>query len=165
MSIPAALERLPADGWLLFATRFLRLFAYGSLSVILVFYLVGLGLTTAQTGVLLTSTLIGDTLISLYLTTRADRIGRRRDHLSDLDALLLHLKGVVIELNFSIQFRAGPRAIAKSVRSHVAIGRQPGCRRVGGARSLDAPVFFFGRRRDRFIRFKELGAVIDKQDS
>jgi MFS family permease len=69
---------LTRDARLLFATRFLRLFAYGSLSVVLVFYLVGLGLSESQTGLLLTATLIGDTIVSLYLTTRADRIGRRR---------------------------------------------------------------------------------------
>jgi MFS family permease len=76
--LPAALQRLTGDGWLLFATRFIRLFAYGSLSVVLVFYLVGLGLSESQTGLLLTLTLAGDTVVSLYLTTRADRIGRRR---------------------------------------------------------------------------------------
>jgi len=75
---PAVLRQLPRDGWLLFATRFVRLFAYGSLSVVLVFYLVGLGLSETQTGTLLTLTLAGDTVVSLYLTTRADRIGRRR---------------------------------------------------------------------------------------
>ena len=69
---------LTRDAWLLFATRFIRLFAYGSLSVVLVFYLIGLGLSASQTGMLLTLTLIGDTIVSLYLTTRADRIGRRR---------------------------------------------------------------------------------------
>jgi MFS family permease len=36
------------------------------------------GLRESQTGILLTLTLVGDTVISLYLTTRADRIGRRR---------------------------------------------------------------------------------------
>ena len=76
--LPSALQQLTRDGWLLFATRFIRLFAYGALSVVLVFYLVGLGLSESQTGLLLTSTLIGDTVVSLYLTTRADRIGRRR---------------------------------------------------------------------------------------
>src|SRR3982074_882415 len=75
--MPHALH-LTRDAWLLFATRFVRLFAYGALSVVLVFYLVSLGLSESQTGVLLTSTLIGDTVVSLYLTTRADRIGRRR---------------------------------------------------------------------------------------
>src|ERR1700731_4886243 len=77
-SMPSALRTLTRDGWLLFLTRFVRLFAYGSLSVVLVFYLIGLGLSESQTGLLLTLTLAGDTFVSLYLTTRADRIGRRR---------------------------------------------------------------------------------------
>jgi len=63
---------------LLFLTRCTRLFAYGALSVVLVFYLTSLGLTASQTGILLTLTLVGDTVVSFYLTTRADRIGRRR---------------------------------------------------------------------------------------
>jgi MFS family permease len=76
--IPSVLRTLSRDGWLLFVTRFARLFAYGSLSVILVFYLIGLGLTETQAGLVLTLTLVGDVIVSLYLTTRADRIGRRR---------------------------------------------------------------------------------------
>jgi MFS family permease len=76
--LPGALRILTRDGYLLFLTRSVRLFAYGSLSVVLVFYLIGLGLSESQTGILLTLTLVGDTVISLYLTTRADRIGRRR---------------------------------------------------------------------------------------
>jgi predicted MFS family arabinose efflux permease len=76
--MPATLRDLTSDGWLLFATRSIRLFAYGGLSVVLVLYLVSLGLTESNVGLLLTSTLLGDTLISLYLTTQADRIGRRR---------------------------------------------------------------------------------------
>ena len=76
--IPMALKALTRDAWLLFVTRFARLFAYGSLSVILVFYLLGLGLTEVQSGLVLTLTLAGDVVVSLLLTTRADRIGRRR---------------------------------------------------------------------------------------
>jgi hypothetical protein len=78
---------------LLFLTRFLRLFAYGSLSVVLVFYLVGLGLSEVQTGMLLTLTLVGDTVVSLLLTTRADRIGRRRMLVAG--ALLMAAAGLV----------------------------------------------------------------------
>ena len=75
---PRALQRLTRDGWLLLLTRLTRLLAYGSLSVVLVLYLTGLGLSETQTGLLLSLTLVGDTGISLFLTTRADRIGRRR---------------------------------------------------------------------------------------
>ena len=74
----SALQHLTHDGALLFLTRFVRLFSYGALSVVLVFYLTGLGLSESQTGMLLTLTLLGDTLVSLFLTTQADRIGRRR---------------------------------------------------------------------------------------
>jgi MFS family permease len=73
-----ALQHLNHDGLLLFFTRFARLFSYGALSVVLVFYLTSLGLSESQTGMLLTLTLLGDTVISLFLTTQADRIGRRR---------------------------------------------------------------------------------------
>jgi len=76
--MPMALKALTRDAWLLFVTRFARLFAYGSLSVILVFYLLGLGLTEVQSGLVLTLTLAGDVVVSLLLTTRADRVGRRR---------------------------------------------------------------------------------------
>ncbi len=62
----------------LFATRILRLFAYGFLSVILVLHLQAAGLGESAIGLLLTLTLVGDTVISLSITTRADRIGRRR---------------------------------------------------------------------------------------
>src|SRR6058998_2425779 len=90
------LHGLTEDAWLLFATRFIRLFAYGALSVVLVFYLVGLGLTESQTGLLLTSTLVGDTAVSLYLTTRADRIGRRR--MLIIGAALMAAAGLVFAL-------------------------------------------------------------------
>ena len=93
---PDALKALNRDAWLLFLTRFTRLFAYGLISVVLVFYLVGIGLTESQTGLLLTLTLIGDTAISLYLTTRADRVGRR--HMLIIGALLMAAAGLVFAL-------------------------------------------------------------------
>ena len=69
---------LSKDGSILFITRMVRLFAYGSLSVILLIYLAQIGLSDTQIGLLLTLTLLGDTIISLWLTTRADCVGRRR---------------------------------------------------------------------------------------
>jgi MFS family permease len=73
-----ALQALTRDGWLLFATRFLRLFGYGLISVVLVLYLDDLGLSDFKIGALLSLTLLGDTIVSLWITTRADRLGRRR---------------------------------------------------------------------------------------
>ena len=83
---------LTGDGWLLFLTRSIRLFAYGALSVVLVFYLTSLGLSTSQTGTLLTLTLAGDTVVSLFLTTRADQLGRRR--MLIIGALLMAAAGL-----------------------------------------------------------------------
>jgi MFS family permease len=66
------------------------------LSVILVLYLISLGLTESQTGMVLTLTLVGDATVSLVLTTQADRIGRRRTLI--LGALLMAAAGVVFAL-------------------------------------------------------------------
>jgi len=99
---PSALRALPRDGWLLFLTRLTRLFAYGSLSVVLVFYLTGLGLSASQTGMLLTLTLVGDTLVSLYLTTRADRIGRRR--MLIIGAILMAAAGLTFACTSNLVF-------------------------------------------------------------
>src|SRR4051794_29618312 len=74
----ASLQGLDPDGRLLFLTRVLRMFGYGFLAVVLVLYLAALGLDSTVIGVILTLTLLGDTVISLWLTTNADRIGRRR---------------------------------------------------------------------------------------
>src|SRR6476646_10622148 len=100
--IPTALETLSRDGWLLFITRFTRLFAYGSLSVILIFYLTGIGLTEAQAGLVLTLTLVGDVIVSLYLTTRADRIGRRR--MLIIGSILMAAAGLAFALTSNLLF-------------------------------------------------------------
>ena len=69
---------LSEDGRILFSTRILRLFAYGFLSVILALYLSQLGLSEVNIGLLISLTLLGDTAVSLWITTNADRIGRQR---------------------------------------------------------------------------------------
>jgi len=85
------------DARLLFATRIARMFGYGLLSVVLVLYLVALGIEGVQVGLILTLTLIGDAAISLWLTTHADRLGRRRILL--VGAALMLLAGVVFALS------------------------------------------------------------------
>jgi len=66
------------DYRLLFATRILRMFGYGFLSVVLVLYLAALGWSEGRIGLLLSLTLLGDTLVSLWMTTRASALGSRR---------------------------------------------------------------------------------------
>jgi MFS family permease len=77
----------------LFATRVVRMFAYGSMALILVVYLAKIGLSGEQIGLLLTMTLIGDTVLSLWITTVADRIGRKWMLIAG--AVLMVLGGVV----------------------------------------------------------------------
>jgi MFS family permease len=90
--VATALAALTRDGRILFLTRTVRLFAYGALSVVLVLYLTSLGLSAAQSGLLLTLTLAGDTLVSLAIATRADRVGRRR--MLVIGALLMVAAGI-----------------------------------------------------------------------
>ena len=94
--LAASLRGLDRDGRLLFTTRVLRMFGYGFLAVVLVLYLAGLGLDALTIGLILTLTLAGDTLISLWLTTSADRIGRRRVLIAG--SLLMVGAGVVFSL-------------------------------------------------------------------
>jgi MFS family permease len=60
---------------------------------VLLLYLSAVGLSSGRIGLLLTLTLLGDTAISLWLTTTADRIGRRK--MLQIGALLMVFAGVV----------------------------------------------------------------------
>jgi len=78
------------------------MFGYGFLSVVLVLYLEQVGLTKVQIGLLLTLTLIGDTIISLWITTNADRIGRRRMLMAG--AILMIFAGVLFAITRNFVF-------------------------------------------------------------
>lgn len=85
--------RVRRDISLLFTTRIMRLFCYGFLSVVLALYLAQAGLNEKQIGLLFTLTLAGDAGISLWLTTSADRFGRKRTLM--LGGLLMIGAGIV----------------------------------------------------------------------
>ena len=93
---PADMDTTKRDTTLLFATRITRLFAYGFLSVVIALYLSQVGLTEAQIGLLFSLTLAGDASVTLWITTTADRLGRRR--MLILGALLMILAGGVFLL-------------------------------------------------------------------
>lgn len=94
------------DILLLFTTRTTRLFAYGFLSVVLALYLLETGLTEGQVGLILSLTLAGDAAISLWLTTSADQIGRRR--------MLLVGAGLMILAGLMFLFTRNPILLAFS---------------------------------------------------
>ena len=63
---------------LLFAGKAIRMFSFGFLAVMLFTYLSALHFAPTSIGLLFTVTLIGDASISLYLTSNADVMGRRK---------------------------------------------------------------------------------------
>src|SRR5512136_2773273 len=87
---------------LLFTTRIIRMFGYGFLSVVLALYLAQRGLSEGDIGVLFTLTLAGDAGITLWLTTSADRLGRRR--MLIVGALLMVMAGAVFSLTGNFIF-------------------------------------------------------------
>jgi len=68
---------LSADGRLLLATCAVRSFAYGFLSVILGLYLDAAGLSPAAIGWIFTAALAGGAMMTILITSVADRFGRR----------------------------------------------------------------------------------------
>jgi MFS family permease len=98
--------RSKTDLVLLFATRITRLFAYGLLVVVLALYLAEIELGEARIGLLFSLTLAGDAAITLWITTSADRVGRRR--MLILGAGLMAFAGLVFTLtqNFALMLVA-----------------------------------------------------------
>ncbi len=95
-SLVASLRGLDRDGRWLFALRTIRMFGYGFLAVVLVLYLAASGLDPIGIGAVLTLTLVGDTIVSLWLTTHADRLGRRRVLIAS--SLLVVIAGLVFSV-------------------------------------------------------------------
>lgn len=76
------------------------MFAYGMLAVVLALYLEQIGLSKTRIGLLFSLTMMGDTAISLLLTTRADRFGRRKTLM--IGALLMF--GASLVFTFTASF-------------------------------------------------------------
>jgi MFS family permease len=97
-----ALASLSPDGRLLFATRMVRMFAYGLIAIVLGLYLSQVGFSDTQVGLVLSLTLLGDAAVSLPITIIADRLGRRR--MLVVGAGFMILAGVVFALTTNIVF-------------------------------------------------------------
>lgn len=92
----AAVRFLPPgaghDAAVLLQTRAIRAFGDGMVSVVLVGYLVVLGLSESQIGVVIAATLLGSAALTLGVGLRGHRVGRRR--LLQLVSLLMILTGL-----------------------------------------------------------------------
>src|SRR5881392_821532 len=91
---------LSRDGWLLFAACGVRNFAYGFLSVVLGVYLSALGLSVEAIGGIFTAALAGGALMTLVLTSVAERLGRRQ--ILVLGAALMAAAGAIFALTDQI---------------------------------------------------------------
>jgi MFS family permease len=91
---------VPRDCWLLCSARSLRLMAYGWLGVALYEYLSVIGLQATEIGVLFTMILVGDIVVSLILTTQADRLGRKGTLI--VGAILMVTAGIAFALSSNV---------------------------------------------------------------
>ncbi|KAM6481496.1 major facilitator superfamily domain-containing protein [Trichoderma sp. SZMC 28011] len=121
------------DVKLLCLQRFVRLFAYGASTLVLVLYLQSLGISKTRIGLFMTLTLVGDVCISFCLTLVADGLGRKA--ILALGALMMVGSGVAFAVsdNYWVLLAAaifgvispsgneiGPfRAIEESVVAHL----------------------------------------------
>jgi hypothetical protein len=71
------LNKRKSDFLIIYLARMIRMFTYGMISVIFIQNLYGKSLTTEQISMLQLSILTGDIIISFFLTTNADKIGRK----------------------------------------------------------------------------------------
>jgi MFS family permease len=125
------------DAWLIILSRCCRMFAYGTNSLILALFFSALDFTDYQIGLFMSLTLLGDVLLSVFLTLIADKVGRRKVLFAG--SFLMVLSGATFALfeNFWILLIAavvgvisatggdfGPfRAIEESTLSHLTTTR------------------------------------------
>jgi predicted MFS family arabinose efflux permease len=77
--------------------RFIRLFAYGASTLVLVAFLRELGISTTRVGLFMTLTLSGDIVVSFLLALFADGVGRRA--VLALGAILMTASGIVFAIS------------------------------------------------------------------
>lgn len=72
-----SLQGSSRDTKILCAQRFVRMFAYGSSTLVLTLFLAELDISLDRIGLFMTLTLLGDVVLSFFLTLFADGLGRR----------------------------------------------------------------------------------------
>jgi MFS family permease len=89
----ATMRHAGRDVYIIILARYIRLFAYGSVALILALFFQEQGFSDEQIGLFMSLTLLGDVVISLLLTLVADTLGRRRTLL--LGAMSMAISGAV----------------------------------------------------------------------
>jgi para-aminobenzoate synthetase len=89
----ATMRHAGKDVYIIISARYIRLFAYGSVALILALFFQEQGFSDEQIGLFMSLTLLGDVVVSLLLTLVADTLGRRRTLL--LGAVSMAISGAV----------------------------------------------------------------------
>lgn len=98
-----ALHHASYDVYILTAQRFLRMIAYGQSTLILVLFFQSLdGISETKIGLFMSLTLVGDVLLSYFLTLYADCWGRRK--VLFYSAVLMLFSGIIFSLSSSYYF-------------------------------------------------------------
>jgi MFS family permease len=87
------MRRASKDVYIVILARYLRMYAFGTIALVLALYLQAQDLSDAEIGLFMTLTLLGDVVVSLLLTLVADALGRRRTLM--LGALGMAVSGAV----------------------------------------------------------------------
>ncbi len=91
-----ALSWISKDGKLVLASRIIRTFSYGFLSVVLAIYLKLIGFDTLLIGLVLTATLVNSVIFNLLASFYGDKIGRKK--ILIIYAVLMSASGVIFLL-------------------------------------------------------------------
>lgn len=98
-----ALSQASTDVYILIAQRFFRMVAYGQSTLILVLFFNSLSnVSEEQIGLFMSLTLLGDVLISYFLTLYADNWGRRK--VLFYSAIMMLFSGVVFSISENYYF-------------------------------------------------------------
>lgn len=97
-----SLLKSPLDVQLLIYMKIVRSFAFGQTSIFLVRFFKVHGFSESLIGIFMSSTLIGDALLSYFLTLNTDRIGRRVVLL--FGALVMLLSGIIFAFSNNFYF-------------------------------------------------------------
>ena len=94
--VPVALDYISRDGKILLATRGIRSFGYGFLSVMFAVYLTFIGFSEILVGAALSATLLGSAVFTTFVSVYGDRVGRRL--LLVVLALLMAISGIIFAI-------------------------------------------------------------------
>lgn len=88
------------DFVLLFVARALRMFSYGMIAIVMIKNLELKYFSGEEIGLIQFAVILGDIIISLYLTTKADKIGRKKTLI--IGAILKIITGIFYAYSYSL---------------------------------------------------------------